>query len=81
MTAKAAQRPQVAVRGAFEADRQEFVRKGGANWLIAASLRWNLFDGSATRARIAEALRKRGRPGDERAAEALLWTIEQEAKR
>jgi len=33
------------------------------------------------RARIAEALRKRGRPSDERAAEALLWTIEQEAKR
>jgi predicted FMN-binding regulatory protein PaiB len=33
------------------------------------------------RARIAEALRKRGRPSDERAAEALLWTIEQEAQR
>jgi predicted FMN-binding regulatory protein PaiB len=33
------------------------------------------------RARIAEALRKRGRPSDERAAEALEWTIEQEAKR
>lgn len=33
------------------------------------------------RARIVEALRKRGRPGDERAAEALLWTIEQEGKR
>ena len=33
------------------------------------------------RARIAEALRKRGRPSDERAADALLWTIDQEAKR
>ena len=33
------------------------------------------------RARIVEAMRKRGRPGDERAAEALLWTIEQEGKR
>ncbi len=33
------------------------------------------------RARIADELRKRGRPSDERAAEALLWTIEQEAKR
>jgi len=33
------------------------------------------------RARIVEALRKRGRPADERAAEALLWTIEQEGKR
>ena len=33
------------------------------------------------RARLVEALRKRGRPSDERAAEALLWTIEQEGKR
>jgi len=33
------------------------------------------------RATIAEALRKRGRPNDERAADALVWTIEQEAKR
>ena len=33
------------------------------------------------RTQIVEALRKRGRPGDERAAEALLWTIEQEGKR
>jgi outer membrane protein TolC len=53
--AKAALLPQVGVRGAFEANRQEFVRKGGANWLVAASLRWNLFDGMGTRARIAEA--------------------------
>ena len=33
------------------------------------------------RAKIAEALRARGRPNDERAAEALHWTIDQEAKR
>ena len=33
------------------------------------------------RAKIAEALRKRGRPNDERAAEALRWTIDQEATR
>jgi predicted FMN-binding regulatory protein PaiB len=33
------------------------------------------------RAGIADQLRKRGRGNDERAAEALLWTIEQEAKR
>ena len=35
----------------------------------------------AVRARIADELRKRGRPSDERAAEALVWTIEQEGKR
>ena len=33
------------------------------------------------RAKIADALRKRGRPSDERAADALGWTIDQEAKR
>jgi predicted FMN-binding regulatory protein PaiB len=33
------------------------------------------------RAKIVEQLRKRGRPNDERAAQALTWTIEQEAKR
>jgi predicted FMN-binding regulatory protein PaiB len=33
------------------------------------------------RAKIAEALRKRGRPNDERAAEALDWTLAQEAQR
>jgi outer membrane protein TolC len=53
--AKAAMLPQFAMHGAFEADRQQFVRKGGANWLISASLRWNIFDGYANRARVAEA--------------------------
>lgn len=33
------------------------------------------------RARIVEELRKRGRPNDDRAADALAWTIEGEAKR
>ena len=36
---------------------------------------------AAVRARIADELRKRGRPSDERAAEALVWTIELEGKR
>jgi outer membrane protein len=53
--AKAALLPQFGVRGAFEANRQEFVRKGGANWLAAVSMRWNLFDGFANRARISGA--------------------------
>ena len=37
-----------------EADRQRFINRGGANWLAAVSLRWNLFNGSADKARIAE---------------------------
>ena len=53
--ARAALFPEFGLRGAFEANRQEFIRKGGANWLVAASMRWNLFDGFANRARISEA--------------------------
>ena len=53
--ARAALLPQFGIRGVFEANRQDFVRKGGANWLAAASVRWNLFDGLANRARISEA--------------------------
>jgi outer membrane protein len=47
--------PQVSVRGAFEADRQRFVTRGGENWFVGATLRWNLFNGFADKARIAEA--------------------------
>jgi len=54
-TARSALLPQVSFRFLFEADRQRFVTRGGANWLAAASLRWNLFNGFADRARIEEA--------------------------
>ncbi len=47
--------PQIGLRGVFEADRQNFVTKGGGNWMFAASLRWNLFDGNRARAAAAEA--------------------------
>ena len=60
--ARSAMLPQVSFRGAFEADRQRFVDRGGANWLAAVSLRWNLFNGSADKARIAET----GAPGEAR---------------
>ncbi len=46
--------PQVTLHGAFEADRQRFVDRGGANWLVSIGLRWNLFNGYADKARIAE---------------------------
>ncbi len=46
--------PQVYARGVFEADRQRFINRGGANWLVSIGLRWNLFNGFADRSRIAE---------------------------
>lgn len=47
--------PQVGLRGVFEADRQRFIDRGGANWMLAVSLKWNLFNGNSDRARIEEA--------------------------
>lgn len=53
--ARAALRPRVGVRFAFEADRQRFIDRGGANWLAGAFFEWNLFSGFSDRARRAEA--------------------------
>jgi outer membrane protein len=47
--------PQVVLHAGFEADRQRFINRGGANWLASASLRWNLFNGYQDKARIEEA--------------------------
>ncbi len=44
--------PQVGVRAVLEADRQNFLDRGGANWLAAVSLQWNVFNGFGDRARI-----------------------------
>jgi len=46
--------PQVTLHGAFEADRQRFAYRGGENWLVSIDLRWNLFNGGADKAKIAE---------------------------
>jgi outer membrane protein TolC len=53
-SARSALLPQVDLHAAFEADRQQFIEKGGANWLASIGLRWNLFNGGADRARIQE---------------------------
>ncbi len=54
-TARSALLPQVSFRVAFEADRQRFINRGGANWFAGAFVRWNLFNGFADKARIEEA--------------------------
>ncbi|MEO5924206.1 MAG: TolC family protein [Bryobacteraceae bacterium] len=54
-TARAAYLPQVSLRAAVEADRQRFVTRAGGNWFAGVTLRWNLFNGFADRARIEEA--------------------------
>ena len=75
--AHSAMLPQVTFRGAFEADRQQFVVRGGANWLAAVSLRWNLFNGSADKARIAETghLVKRAESEEQRTDSAIRLQV------
>ena len=52
--ARSALLPEVGFHTAFEADRQQFINKGGANWLASIGLKWNLFNGNADKARIEE---------------------------
>ena len=47
--------PPSAVEAIFEADRQTFVTRGGANYTVAASLNWNLFNGFRDKSQIEEA--------------------------
>ena len=53
-SARSTRLPQVVFHGAFEADRQRFINRGGANWLASVGLRWNIFNGFADRARVTE---------------------------
>jgi outer membrane protein TolC len=77
--ARGAYLPQVALQGALEADRQRFVTRGGANWLVAIGLRWNLFNGGADKARIAEsaAAMRRSDAEKERAESAVRLQVHQ----
>jgi len=47
--------PRISLRGVFEADRRNFVTRGGANWFVGASLEWNLFNGFSDQSRRREA--------------------------
>lgn len=76
-TARSSLLPQVGVHAAFEADRQRFYEKGGANWLVSIGLRWNLFNGFSDKARIEEsrsALR-RSEAEQERARSAIRLQV------
>ena len=55
--ARSALWPKILVHGVFEADRQTFAKRGGANWFFSASLDWNLFNGFADQSRREEAAR------------------------
>jgi len=69
--------PQVILHGAFEADRQRFYDRGGANWLVSAGLRWNLFNGFSDKARIEENkfLLRRSEAEQERAGSTIRMQV------
>jgi outer membrane protein len=69
--------PQVGVHTAFEADRQRFYDRGGANWLVSIGLRWNLFNGFSDKARIEESkfTLQRSRAEQDRASSAIRLQV------
>lgn len=69
--------PEVVLHGAFEADRQGFYDRGGANWLVSAGLRWNLFNGFSDKARIEESksLLRRSEALQENTASAIRLQV------
>jgi len=76
-TAHSSLLPQVGVHATFEADRQRFYDRGGANWLVSIGLRWNLFNGFGDKARIEEsrfALRQK-EAEQERAGSAIRLQV------
>jgi outer membrane protein TolC len=77
--ARGAMLPQVGFRGAFEADRERFVTRGGVNWLASVQLRWNLFNGSADKARIQETeyLLTRAQSEQQRAGSSIRLQVRQ----
>lgn len=69
--------PQVTLHGAFEADRQRFYDRGGANWMVSLGLRWNLFNGGSDKARIAasKSLLDRSQAEQERITSAIRLQV------
>lgn len=57
--------PTVNAFSSWEVDNQNFASRGGNNWIAGASLNFNLFDGGARRARLAQSHAR------ERQAEAM----------
>jgi outer membrane protein len=73
--ARAAWLPTVHATAAFEADRQRFVTRGGANWTAGVALQWRLYDGGA------RAATQRAATEDERAAAARSAAIDAHVQR
>ena len=69
--------PQVAAHAVFEADRQDFYNRGGANWLVSIGVRWNLFNGFSDKAHMEESkyARRRSEAEQEHADSAIRLQV------
>jgi len=47
--------PEIAFHGIVEADRQNFFSNGAGNWFAAFTMRWSLWNGGETKARLEQA--------------------------
>ena len=70
--ARTALLPKISAHGVFEADRQTFATRGGANWFFGVSLDWTFFNGFASEARRDEAEHLAGRRGRSKSASSRL---------
>jgi outer membrane protein TolC len=75
--ARSALLPQIDFHAGFEADRQTFATRGGANWMVGVSMRVNLFNGFADKQRITETahLMERARAGERQADTAVRLQV------
>jgi outer membrane protein TolC len=71
--------PQVGFHAVFETDAQRFATRGGANWLASISARWNVFNGFADKAKIAETSSdlERARADEQRTGSAVRLQVRQ----
>jgi outer membrane protein TolC len=69
--------PQIFVRGTLELDRQQFINKGGGNWMFAGGMRWTLFEGKRVQNAEAETrhLAEAARAGERQATSAVQLDV------
>jgi outer membrane protein TolC len=88
--AKAAYWPEIVAVGILESDRQRIASRGGGNWLAGVSLRWNIWNGSETRSRVAaarygkaraDALERRADSGVKLQVRQAFFALQSAAKR
>lgn len=76
---RAAKRPEVGLDASYEMNAEDFFGADGDNWAVMVGLRYDLFDGHRTRARVRRA-EERAREAEER-AELLEQSVSLEVRR